>query len=197
MSLRNIMFVFIITGLMMVPLTIHAKEGEKMIRVSIETNKGTIVAELDAEKAPVSVENFVSYAKKGHYNGTIYHRVIDGFMIQGGGFTQEMEMKKTDPQIKNEADNGLKNTRGTLAMARTSVVDSATSQFFINLVDNGFLDHRDKSSQGYGYAVFGKVVEGMDVVDAIGKVKTGNARGFADVPLEPVVIEKVSVVEGK
>jgi cyclophilin family peptidyl-prolyl cis-trans isomerase len=123
------MFVFIITGLMMVPLTIHAKEGEKMIRVSIETNKGTIVAELDAEKAPVSVENFVSYAKKGHYNGTIYHRVIDGFMIQGGGFTQEMEMKKTDPQIKNEADNGLKNTRGTLAMARTSVVDSATSQF--------------------------------------------------------------------
>jgi cyclophilin family peptidyl-prolyl cis-trans isomerase len=191
------MFVFIITGLMMVPLTIHAKEGEKMIRVSIETNKGTIVAELDAEKAPVSVENFVSYAKKGHYNGTIYHRVIDGFMIQGGGFTQEMEMKKTDPQIKNEADNGLKNTRGTLAMARTSVVDSATSQFFINLVDNGFLDHRDKSSQGYGYAVFGKVVEGMDVVDAIGKVKTGNARGFADVPLEPVVIEKISVVEGK
>ena len=197
MSLRNIMFAFIITGLMMVPLTIHAKEGEKMIRVSIETNKGTIVAELDAEKAPVSVENFVSYAKKGHYNGTIYHRVIDGFMIQGGGFTQEMEMKKTDPQIKNEADNGLKNTRGTLAMARTSVVDSATSQFFINLVDNGFLDHRDKSSQGYGYAVFGKVVEGMDVVDAIGKVKTGNARGFADVPLEPVVIEKISVVEGK
>lgn len=197
MSLRNIMFVFIITGLMMVPLTIHAKEGEKMIRVSIETNKGTIVAELDAEKAPVSVENFVSYAKKGYYNGTIYHRVIDGFMIQGGGFTQEMEMKKTDPQIKNEADNGLKNTRGTLAMARTSVVDSATSQFFINLVDNGFLDHRDKSSQGYGYAVFGKVVEGMDVVDAIGKVKTGNARGFADVPLEPVVIEKISVVEGK
>ncbi len=197
MSLRNIMFAVIITGLMMVPLTIHAKEGEKMIRVSIETNKGTIVAELDAEKAPVSAENFVSYAKKGNYNGTIFHRVIDGFMIQGGGFTQEMEMKKTDPQIKNEADNGLKNTRGTLAMARTSVVDSATSQFFINLVDNGFLDHRDKSSQGYGYAVFGKVVEGMDVVDAIGKVKTGNARGFADVPLEPVVIENVSVVEGK
>lgn len=197
MSLRNIMFAVIITGLMMVPLTIHAKEGEKMIRVSIETNKGTIVAELDAEKAPVSAENFVSYAKKGNYNGTIFHRVIDGFMIQGGGFTQEMEMKKTDPQIKNEADNGLKNTRGTLAMARTSVVDSATSQFFINLVDNGFLDHRDKSSQGYGYAVFGKVVEGMDVVDAIGKVKTGNARGFADVPLEPVVIEKVSVVKGE
>jgi len=197
MSLRNIMFAVIITGLMMVPLTIHAKEGEKMIRVSIETNKGTIVAELDAEKAPVSAENFVSYAKKGNYNGTIFHRVIDGFMIQGGGFTQEMEMKKTDPQIKNEADNGLKNTRGTLAMARTSVVDSATSQFFINLVDNGFLDHRDKSSQGYGYAVFGKVVEGMDVVDAIGKVKTGNARGFADVPLEPVVIENVSVVKDK
>jgi len=191
------MFAVIIAGLMMVPLTIHAKEGEKMIRVSIETNKGTIVAELDAEKAPVSAENFVSYAKKGNYNGTIFHRVIDGFMIQGGGFTQEMEMKKTDPQIKNEADNGLKNARGTLAMARTSVVDSATSQFFINLVDNGFLDHRDKSSQGYGYAVFGKVVEGMDVVDAIGKVKTGNARGFADVPLEPVVIEKISVVKDK
>ncbi|TNF48154.1 peptidyl-prolyl cis-trans isomerase [bacterium] len=166
-----------------------------MSRISIETNKGTIIAELDADKAPDTVENFLSYAKKGHYNGTIFHRVIDGFMIQGGGFTQEMEMKKTDPSIKNEADNGLKNNRGTLAMARTSVVNSATSQFFINLVDNGFLDHRDKSSQGYGYAVFGKVVEGMDVVDAIGKVKTGRARGFDDVPLEAVIIEKVTVVK--
>lgn len=195
MTLRNILLAVVVTGLAMIPVTIHAGDGGKMIRVSIETNKGTIVAEIDADKAPVTVANFVSYTKKGHYNGMIFHRVIDGFMIQGGGFTQDMKMKKTDSPIKNEADNGLKNTRGTLAMARTPEVDSATSQFFINLVDNAFLDHRDKSSQGYGYAVFGKVVEGMDVVDAIEKVRTGSVRGFADVPIEPVVIEKVTVVE--
>jgi len=195
MKLRNIMLAVVVIGMAMVPLTVHAKKGGKMIRVSIETSKGTIVAELDADKAPDAVANFVSYTEKGHYDGTIFHRVIGGFMIQGGGFGKEMDMKKTDAPIKNEADNGLKNERGTLAMARTSVVNSATSQFFINLVDNDFLDHRDKSSQGYGYAVFGKVVEGMDVVDAIAKVKTGNVRGFGDVPLEAVVIEKVTVVK--
>lgn len=197
MKLRNIMLAVAVIGMVVAATIVHASKGGKMIRVSIETSKGTIVAQLDAEKAPDTVANFVSYAKKGHYDGTIFHRVIDGFMIQGGGFTEEMSMKKTDPPVENEADNGLKNERGTLAMARTAVVNSATSQFFINLVDNDFLDHRDKSPQGYGYAVFGKVVEGMDVVDAIGKVKTGNVRGFGDVPLEAVVIEKVTVLEEK
>jgi len=197
MKLRNIMLAIVVMGMAMVPITVHAEKGGKMIKISIETSKGTIVAELDADKAPDTVANFVSYAKKGYYDGTIFHRVIDGFMIQGGGFTKEMEMKKTDASIKNEADNGLKNAKGTLAMARTSDVNSATSQFFINLVDNDFLDHRDTTSQGYGYAVFGKVVEGMDVVEAIGKVKTGNVRGFGDVPLEGVVMEKVTVVEGQ
>lgn len=195
MKLRNIMLAVVVMGMAMVPIAVHAEKGGKMIKISIETSKGTIVAELDAEKAPNTVANFVSYAEKGYYDGTIFHRVIDGFMIQGGGFTKEMEMKKTDASIKNEADNGLKNAKGTLAMARTSDVNSATSQFFINLVDNDFLDHRDTTSQGYGYAVFGKVVEGMDVVEAIGKVKTGNVRGFGDVPLEGVVMEKVTVVK--
>ena len=166
-----------------------------MPKVRIETSMGVIVAELDSEKAPISVENFLSYVRDGFFDGTIFHRVIDGFMIQGGGFDAELEMKKGKPAIKNEAANGLKNSRGTLAMARTSVVDSATAQFFINLVDNGFLDHRDTSGAGYGYAVFGKVVEGMDVMDAIGKVKTGNFKGFQDVPQEAVVMEKVTVME--
>ncbi|UCF30032.1 MAG: peptidyl-prolyl cis-trans isomerase [bacterium] len=166
-----------------------------MTRISIVTNRGTVIAELDSERAPLTVENFLSYVREGHYNGTIFHRVIEGFMVQGGGFTQEMQMKKTRPPVKNEADNGLRNLRGTLAMARTAVVDSATSQFFINLVDNGFLDHRDRTPQGYGYAVFGKVVEGMEVVDAIGGVQTATVRGFQDVPVEAVVIEKVTVIE--
>ncbi|MDF1536232.1 MAG: peptidylprolyl isomerase [bacterium] len=166
-----------------------------MPKVSIETSMGTIVAELDLEKAPISVENFLGYARDGFFDGTIFHRVIDGFMIQGGGFGADMQPKKGKPAIRNEAANGLKNSRGTLAMARTSVVDSATAQFFINLVDNGLLDHRDTSNAGFGYAVFGKVVEGMDVVDAIGKVKTGSKGMFQDVPAEPVVMKKVTVLE--
>lgn len=170
-------------------------KGEKKMKVRIETNRGVIVAELDREKAPVTVENFLSYVRDGHYDGTVFHRVIDGFMIQGGGFDDNMQMKKTRPPIRNEAGNGLKNLKGTLAMARTSVVDSATSQFFINLVDNSFLDHKNQTSAGFGYAVFGKVVEGMDVVEQIGKVTTGNFRGFQDVPAEHVVMEKVTVVE--
>jgi cyclophilin family peptidyl-prolyl cis-trans isomerase len=156
---------------------------------------GDIVAELDAENAPITVENILSYVNDGFYDGTIFHRVIDGFMIQGGGFDDNMEMKETKPPIKNEAGNGLKNLKGTLAMARTGVVDSATAQFFINLVDNGFLDHKNETSAGFGYAVFGKVVEGMDVVEKIGKVKTGNFRGFQDVPAQHVVMEKVTVIE--
>ena len=172
------------------------KKGGNMPKVKIETSMGVIVAELDSEKAPISVENFLAYVNDGYFDGTIFHRVIDGFMAQGGGFNADMKTKKEGrPAIKNEASNGLKNDRGTLAMARTSVVDSATAQFFINLVDNGFLNHRDTSGAGFGYAVFGKVVEGMDVVDAIGKVKTGTVSGFQDVPEESVVMEKVTVIE--
>jgi cyclophilin family peptidyl-prolyl cis-trans isomerase len=170
-------------------------KGAKMFMVKIETSKGTIIAELNGEKAPETVRNFLSYANEGFYNGTIFHRVIDGFMIQGGGFTPDMKLKEGNPPIRNEAANGLKNRAGTLAMARTSVVDSATSQFFINLVDNGFLDQKDTSPSGFGYAVFGRVVKGMDVVTAIGGVPTGNVKGFGDVPVEPVVIEKITFVE--
>lgn len=175
----------------------NAQEGKggKMTTVRFETSKGIIVAQLDGEKAPETVRNFLSYVNKKYYDGTIFHRVIDGFMIQGGGFTPDMVPKKTEAPIKNEAGNSLKNLRGTLAMARTSVIDSATSQFFINLVDNGFLDHRNETARGFGYAVFGHVVEGMDVVDAIGAVQTGSVKGHGDVPLEAVVIEKVRVVE--
>lgn len=170
-------------------------KGDKMTKIRIETLKGVIVAELDSEKAPVTVENILNYVRDGFYDGTVFHRVIDGFMIQGGGFDENMEEKETLPPIKNEAGNGLKNVKGTLAMARTSVVDSATAQFFINLVDNGFLDHKNETQAGFGYAVFGKVVEGMDIVEKIAKVKTGNFRGFQDVPAEHVVMEKVTVIE--
>ena len=166
-----------------------------MKKVTIETSMGTITAELDDVKAPVTVKNFISYVTSGHYNGTIFHRVIDGFMIQGGGFTKDMVQKDTQAPIRNEAANGLKNARGTLAMARTMVVDSATSQFFINLVDNDFLNYRGPDPRMFGYAVFGKVTAGMDVVDKIAKVKTGFAGPHQDVPVEPVVITKVTVAE--
>ena len=166
-----------------------------MKKVTIETSMGTITAELDDVKAPITVKNFISYVTSGHYNGTIFHRVIDGFMIQGGGFTKDMVQKDTQSPIKNEAANGLKNARGTLAMARTMVVDSATSQFFINLVDNDFLNYRGPDPRMFGYAVFGKVTAGMDVVDKIAKVKTGFAGPHQDVPVEPMVITKVTVAE--
>ncbi len=165
------------------------------MRITLQTSAGKMVAELDAEKAPLTVENFAAYAREGFYDGTIFHRVIPGFMIQGGGFTKDMSQKPTKATIKNEAKNGLKNARGTLAMARTSQVHSATAQFFINLVDNAFLDHKNISAEGFGYCVFGKVVEGLEVVDAIAGVKTGTVKGHGDVPLTPVLIEKV-VVEG-
>ena len=155
---------------------------------------GTITLELDDDKAPESVGNFARYAAEGHYDGTIFHRVIGGFMIQGGGFTRDMNLKSTHEPIRNEAMNGLKNLRGTIAMARTMVVDSATSQFFINLVDNDFLDFRQPTPQGFGYAVFGRVTDGMDVVDAIAGVKTGNCGPHQNVPETPVVIRKVTVV---
>lgn len=163
--------------------------------VAIDTNYGEIKLELDEAKAPVSVKNFLAYADKGHYNGTIFHRVIKDFMIQGGGMDAELTPKATDAPIKNEAGNGLKNLRGTIAMARTSVIDSATSQFFINTKDNAFLDHRDTSMQGFGYAVFGKVVAGMAVVDKIGNAPTGVRKGFRDVPVETVTIKSVRRVK--
>jgi len=159
----------------------------------LETTKGTITLALDEEKAPETVKNFLQYAQEGHYDGTVFHRVIDGFMIQGGGFTRDMRQKETRAPIRNEAMNGLKNLRGTVAMARTMVVDSATSQFFINLVDNGFLDFQNPTPQGFGYAVFGKVIDGMTVVDSIAKVTTGSVGPYENVPEEPVVIKKVTV----
>ncbi len=161
--------------------------------VQMQTNKGTIVLELDAEKAPGTVANFVEYANAGFYDGTIFHRVIPGFMIQGGGFEPGMDQKKTREPIQNEADNGLKNDLGTIAMARTSNPHSATAQFFINVKDNGFLNHSAPTSQGWGYCVFGKVVEGLDVVQDIEKVSTTSRGGHQDVPVEDVVIEKVTV----
>ncbi len=160
----------------------------------IETNYGDITVELNDEKAPQSVANFLTYVDAQHYTDTIFHRVIKDFMIQGGNFTVDMTPKKNRAPIKNEASNGLRNLRGTIAMARTGVVDSATSQFFINLKDNGFLDHKNSSPQGYGYAVFGKVVKGMDVVDKIGSTSTHNFRRFSDVPVEPVVIRSINRV---
>ena len=166
-----------------------------MKKAAIETSMGTITLELDDAKAPETVANFVKYAKDGHYDGTIFHRVIDGFMIQGGGFTANMDQKPTKEPIRNEAMNGLKNVRGTIAMARTMVVDSATSQFFINLVDNNFLDFQSPTPQGFGYAVFGKVTDGMSVVDAIAKVKTGFAGPHQNVPEVAIVIKKISVAE--
>ena len=165
--------------------------GKKMTTVVITTSKGVIEVELDAAKAPKSVENFLKYVDKKHYDGTIFHRVISGFMIQGGGFKQDMTQKPTDAPIAIESMNGLKNKRGTIAMARTGDPNSATSQFFINHADNVFLDYRDMSMQGIGYAVFGTVTKGLDVVDAIASVATGNKGPFQNVPNNPVIIESI------
>lgn len=162
--------------------------------VKLTTNFGTIVLELDAEKAPATVANFLQYVNSGFYNGTIFHRVIDGFMIQGGGMESGLKQKETQDPIKNEADNGLKNKAYTIAMARTPNPHSASSQFFINVGDNDFLNFSAPTAQGYGYCVFGKVVEGQDVVDAIKKVKTGSRGGHDDVPVDDVVIESAEEV---
>ena len=165
-------------------------------QVLMETSAGDIVIELYDEDAPQSVANFLGYVEDGGYDGTVFHRVIDGFMIQGGGFNEDLRKVPSKNPIENEADNGRNNARGTIAMARTSDPHSATNQFFINLVDNDFLNHRAKSGQGWGYAVFGEVVDGMDVVDAIGKVSTGAKPPFRqDVPVDTVLIEKVSIKE--
>lgn len=173
----------------------EAEQAKETDMVIIKTSMGDITVKLAADKAPLTVANFLNYVDAGHYNGTIFHRVIAGFMIQGGGFDANMRQKPTKAPIKNEAANGLQNKRGTLAMARTAVVDSATSQFFINVVDNGFLDFRAPNPQAFGYCVFGEVVKGMDVVDKIRKTPTGVKAGMGDVPLETVEIISVARAE--
>jgi len=165
-----------------------------MMKVALNTNFGRIVLDLDEVKAPKTVANFVEYVKSGHYTGTIFHRVIAGFMIQGGGFDSNMSQKSTKAPIENEANNGLKNDVGTIAMARTSDPHSASAQFFINVKNNSFLNHTGKTSQGWGYAVFGKVSEGMDIVSKIEGVRTSNKNGHGDVPVEPVIIESAEVL---
>jgi peptidyl-prolyl cis-trans isomerase B (cyclophilin B) len=169
--------------------------SEQNPQVLLETSMGNITIELFKEKAPITVRNFLGYVKEGFYDGLIFHRVIKDFMVQGGGMSESLEQKKPKFAIKNEATNGLSNTRGTLAMARTGVVDSATSQFFINTVDNLFLNHKGKQPDSFGYCVFGQVVEGMDVVDKIREVKTGNKNGHSDVPVEPVFIVSAKLIE--
>ena len=159
--------------------------------VVMETSKGAIKIQLRSDLTPITVENFLRYVDNGYYDGLIFHRVINSFMIQGGGFDSDIVQKSTYDPIKNEADTGLSNARGTIAMARTGVVDSATSQFFINLVDNARLDFQDSSPSGYGYTAFGTVIEGMEIVDEIARVATGSQRGYQDVPLEPVMINAV------
>ncbi|WGV20509.1 MULTISPECIES: peptidylprolyl isomerase [Pseudomonas] len=166
-----------------------------MSKVKLSTNHGDIVLQLDAEKAPLTTENFVQYVKDGHYNGTVFHRVIKGFMIQGGGFEPGMSQKKTRASIQNEADNGLKNKKYSIAMARTMEPHSASAQFFINSSDNDFLNHSGKNVQGWGYAVFGEVIEGREIVDAIEKVATGSKAGHQDVPKDDVIIEKAEIIE--
>jgi peptidyl-prolyl cis-trans isomerase B (cyclophilin B) len=167
----------------------------KISMVKLHTNHGVITLQLDAEKAPITVKNFLDYVNSGHFNNTIFHRVIDNFMIQGGGFEPGMKQKSVNAPIENEAANGLTNDKYTIAMARTSDPQSATAQFFINTKNNSFLNYTAPNSQGYGYCVFGKVVEGMDVVDKIGKVQTGNNSGYADVPKEDVIITKAEIVQ--
>lgn len=183
------------SALIFVAMAVPASGEEMRPQVVMRTSLGRIVFELYPDKAPKTVENFLGYVQSGHYNGAIFHRVIPNFMIQGGGFTVDMQSKTVREPIPNEADNGIKNDRGTIAMARTQDPHSATAQFFINTVDNDFLNHRSKDLEGWGYSVFGRVVEGMDAVDAISRVKTGTRGMFRDVPLEPVVINKVTVQE--
>ena len=188
---------FLLAGLALLTLTLAGAALAANPKVNLQTNKGLIVIELYPDQAPQSVANFLAYVDAGFYDGTIFHRVIPDFMIQGGGFTADLEKKETRAPIPNEADNGLKNERGTLAMARTNDPNSATAQFFINQKDNAFLDHSGKTPRGWGYAVFGRVTDGMSVVDAIATTPTG-AKGMfpKDVPLETIVIEKASRGDG-
>jgi cyclophilin family peptidyl-prolyl cis-trans isomerase len=195
----NVFLKLLATGIMATALGVHAQEAKPepkkpvIVKATIETSKGTIELVLDEVKAPISVQNFISYVNKGHYDGTIFHRVIPGFMIQGGGFTADMNQKPTDKPIAIESQNGLKNTRGSIAMARTSDPNSATSQFFINVKDNANLDY--PSFDGHGYAVFGKVTKGLDIVDAIVGVPTTRKGPHADVPADVITITKVTVTK--
>jgi peptidyl-prolyl cis-trans isomerase A (cyclophilin A) len=191
LNIATLLLVLICTAM---PAAGAGKPAKKPV-VLMKTSMGDVKIQLDSQKAPISVKNFLDYVKSGYYKGTIFHRVIPGFMIQGGGFTADLREKQTNAPIKNEAGNGLKNDRGTIAMARTMIVDSASAQFFINVVDNSPLNHRDNSMQGYGYAVFGKVISGMDVVDRIAGVKTGMRMGMGDVPETPVVIKSVRILK--
>lgn len=171
------------------------KKADTQTKVKLTTSMGTIVVQVKGKSAPISSENFLTYVKEGFYDGTIFHRIIPSFMAQGGGFDGDLKQKEVHDSIKNEADNGLKNTRGTLAMARTPDPDSATAQFFINYKDNSFLDYTSSTAQGWGYAVFAEVIEGMDVVDKMEKVATGNKGGHQDVPKENIVIEKAEIIK--
>ena len=195
MKILKPVLIALVAANLLVAYSINAEEQKTMIAMT--TSMGNITIELYPEQAPVSVENFLNYVNSDFFTDLVFHRVIPGFMIQGGGLNARLQDKPGNKPISNEADNGLLNNRGTIAMARTSSPHSATSQFFINLVDNDFLNHSEKSSRGWGYAVFGKVSSGMDVVDAIAKVATGNVGMHQNVPLKPVVIEKVEVIEDK
>jgi peptidyl-prolyl cis-trans isomerase B (cyclophilin B) len=188
-------FLIALGSAMLILSTAHAADDNHP-RVKLQTNMGDILLELDKEKAPITVENFLKYVNSGHYEGTIFHRVISNFMIQGGGYTANYKEKGRGEPIRNEANNGLTNARGTIAMARTSDPHSATTQFFINVVDNPFLNHRSQTSRGWGYTVFGKVVEGMDVADKIRRTATGSGGPFGrDVPQVTVLIKKATVVQ--
>ncbi|NOT85446.1 MAG: peptidyl-prolyl cis-trans isomerase [Methylococcaceae bacterium] len=193
--MRLISFIMMLLLISTTSLATGKKMSDTKNRVKLSTNLGTITVQVNSEKAPVSAKNFLTYVKEGFYNGTIFHRVIPGFMAQGGGFDIKFTQKAVHAPIKNEADNGLKNKRGTLAMARTGDPQSATAQFFINYADNAFLDYTAPNSQGWGYAVFAEVVEGMDIVDAMAKQPTGNKGGHQDVPQTDIVIEKAEVIE--
>ena len=195
--MKNLLGLLLVVTIGFTPVVGYSTEtqtkGAGMVTVKIENSMGDITLELDGNTAPATVANFVDYASSGFSDGTIFHRVIENFMIQGGGFDSDMKQTKTNAPIKNEADNGLKNDTGTIAMARTSDPNSATAQFFINVKDNGFLNHTAPTTQGWGYAVFGKVTDGMDVLHAIEKVNTTIRSGMQDVPSETVVINKVTV----
>ena len=191
-----LLFKFIISSILLFSTSTYARDNNLMTTIKLSTNQGDIILELDAEKAPNTVANFVAYVEDGFYEGIIFHRIIPNFMAQGGGFTSDFKQKSTKDQIENEADNGLENDRGTIAMARTGDPHSATGQFFINLADNGFLNHSSKTQQGWGYAVFGKVTEGMDVVDKMAAIPTGSGGMFpTDVPQQEVIIEKAEVIK--
>lgn len=192
--MRNLLITF--TSLLFLISSVNAADDITLKRVKLETSEGNIELELDITRAPITVLNFMKYVQSGYYDGTIFHRVIKDFMIQGGGFTPEMTRKEGNATIINEADNGLSNLRGTIAMARTNDPHSATAQFFINVVDNPFLNHTSKTPRGWGYAVFGKVIKGMNIVDKIQHLRTGPNGPFpSDVPLKMVIINKASVIE--